>query len=201
VGRAVEGRPEVGVAREAYQLKRRRARAARAELWPSLSLQAGYTLASPHDRYFPPRQEVNGSWDVSLVLSWRVWDWGATELEGRAADGEARAARARLRRVERATRLEVRQLAADVRAAEARVDSARRAVASARQALAMSRSMFEAGRVTTTEVLDSELQLAEARSGVVEARVDRRLAIARLNRVMGQPSSAVGHRSSGAPKR
>lgn len=193
IERAVQARPEIEVAREASQLRDREAEAARGKLWPQLSLQAGYTLASPHERYFPPREEFDGSWDVSLVLSWQ-FDWGRTLEEARAADGQTRAARARVHRLERATRAAVERRLSDVRAADQRVASGRKAVESAEESLRVARKMFEAGRVTTTDVLDSELQLAEARSELVEARVNRRLAIAALRRVVGGKVDGLGMR-------
>lgn len=50
--------------------------------------------------------------------------------------------------------------------------------------------MYEAGRAMTTEVLDREMQLVRASKEVVEARVDRRVAVERLRRVVGRSVTA-----------
>jgi outer membrane protein TolC len=51
---AMADRPEVRAARKRVNLAELQARAAGAAMLPSLSLQAGYTMANPNDRYFPP---------------------------------------------------------------------------------------------------------------------------------------------------
>ncbi|MBW2736122.1 MAG: hypothetical protein JRH20_27370, partial [Deltaproteobacteria bacterium] len=74
--KALQGRPVLLIAKDRTKQAVQHAKGAGAGLWPHLMLQAGVNLASPNERYFPPKNEFNGSWDVSLLLSWTAWDWG-----------------------------------------------------------------------------------------------------------------------------
>lgn len=69
VDRALAGRAELRVARTRARAAGIEAEIARSALYPQLFLDAGWTLANPPDRAFPPREEFEPSWDVSLIAT------------------------------------------------------------------------------------------------------------------------------------
>jgi outer membrane protein TolC len=97
---------------------------------------------------------------------------------------DAPQARARASTVD-ATRLQVAQATIALEAAGRQGDAAEAAVTVAEAALAEASTLFEAGRLSSPEVLDRELALAEARAELVEARIAWRLGLARLERLTG----------------
>ncbi|MFW6057504.1 MAG: efflux RND transporter permease subunit [Persicimonas sp.] len=184
---ALAHRPELEVARRGVDVQQKRAEALQGALWPQLFLQAGYTLANPHERYFPPRDEFNDSWDISLNLSWAAWDWGVNYYGMKEAEHQAMASRRSVERLEDFTRLEIERQRTEVDTALRRTRAARASVDTSRKALQDAVTLFEAGRLSSTEVLETEVELTQARSRLVQAQVQARTAAAELRRLVGAP--------------
>lgn len=182
----LEERSELRLARLKTEVGEARVDLASRELWPQLSLQAGYTLANPHERYFPPRTEFNDSWDISLVLSWTVWDFGVHFNERRKAQAQLAADEHRLVHLERMTELATRQVLMQVNNAERELKAARVAEEAAQTSLELTQARFEAGRATTTDLLDAELLQTRNRAEIVRLRMSRRIALAELRRLAGE---------------
>ncbi len=183
--RAAEGRPDVRVASAAAELAVVRAESATAARWPQVHLQAGYSFGNPGDRTFPPRQEWGDAWDVSVVLGWTAFDFGARDAEIAAVEAEATAARRTRDELSRLTRLEVDRALNALEAADARIAAARASVTLADRALTQARELHGHGRLVATELLDREVALARARVAEIDARVGARLAQAHLRRLTG----------------
>lgn len=185
IEQALRHRPEIGVLRLQKEVAEKQEQLTGASLWPQLFLSAGVTVARPHERYFPVRDEFNSSWDISLFLRWTAWDWGAR----RARQGQARQAIAiselRIQALEDRTRQEVHGRMREIQISREEVRVLGEAVASAEDALAQAERLFEAGRVTSAEVLERESELTQARQNEVEARVNVQLAELRLRRLLG----------------
>lgn len=184
---ALAARPELGVARTAALVESKRIDIARAAWWPTVSFQAGYTVANPNERYFPPEQEFNGAWDASIVASWSL-DWGITSSRVDEARYNAAAAAYRVAALEDQTRAEAAQTESELSTASRRVAAARKAVDATERAFAAAERLFELGRLDSTDLLDRELDLRRARARLVRALVDRRLAAAGARRLTDSTS-------------
>lgn len=178
-------------------------RVQRGRYWPDLTLQS--TLqhqAFPSDP-FPTREMFRRNWDVSLKLELPVFTSGrVTGLVDQARAGleRAKADRDRLRRQ------------SDVDLAEARSDLARslavlaarrETVRQANRAHELADVRYRNGLSTQLEVSDARLQLQTSQVNEVQAARDYRLALARLEMVIGhpvplqtQPIDAVGYRTA-----
>jgi len=86
--------------------------------------------------------------------------------------------------------VEVLQHLESARAAEAKVATDRQ-LESASEAYRVTRSLYANARATTSNVLDAEADLARARLAWVNARVDARVARARLEHAAGRDQTAV----------
>jgi outer membrane protein len=181
---ALTGRPELRTARRRADLEDKRVEIEQAAWYPVVSAVAGFTLARPHERYPPPQEEFDSSWDLGLVASWSL-DFGITR--GRIAEARHRgaAARYRVRGLEDETSSEAQQRLAALETAEERVIAARRAEEAAEQALLQARQLFEAERLDSAQLLDREQDLTQARARALDARVERAIAAARLERLFG----------------
>lgn len=178
---ATEDAPDVVAAQRVARLRSTQAEALEAGLWPQVGLRLGATVANPNERYFPPRTEWNGSWDASLILSWQ-FDSLATWHDARAAESEAAAAAQTVQALTERTRLEARRARAELAGAVAAVTALRESVHASERAVADSEILFQAGRLTLTEVLDRRTELERARLELLDARIEARLADARWRR-------------------
>jgi outer membrane protein TolC len=120
-------------------------------------------------------------WDLSLGDADRV----------RAAQARAAAAADALAWEDRQARREVDEARRAIEAADARVRSAIEAVSASESARALRRSRHEKGLLPLTDVLDAESALAGARALILQARLEARVARARLAAATGEPVEEV----------
>lgn len=179
--------PELRIASLAHKVLQQRADGLRSQRMPTLVVRAGAVVANPNQRYFPVQDAFNGSWDVSVVASWKAWDWGRARHGQRAGEAEAAAALHRRREV-------ARQLAVGLRVAHERLSTARTIAALSDAELRAREAALRVvvveqrgGRATHTDVAEATLALALTASARVDATIDVHLAAAHLRRAGGPP--------------
>ncbi|HET7618050.1 MAG TPA: TolC family protein [Vicinamibacterales bacterium] len=159
--------------------------AAAAASRPQVAVGAGYDYARPNPRIFPRTADWRDSWDVSVFVSWPLWDGGR-----RAADrGEARAladaAQARVEDFDREARFEVRQRQLELDSSRASVTAAEDEVRAAAEAERVVGERYRAGVATSSDVLDAQVARLQAELDRTRATAGVRLAAARLARALG----------------
>jgi outer membrane protein len=134
---------------------------------------------------------AENAWFVGLNLSWTVWDWLSNWNSYRAADFEAEQADLAASRLGDQLRLEVRRRARETRAAYDSLAVARAGLTAAEEAFRIQEVRFREGATTTTELLSSETELAEARIGYATSRHAYFLQLAALAQATGQLPDAL----------
>jgi len=179
IDQAVTRRPELASAQLTAQSARERASARSLSLLPEVDLEAGYVhiqgeSLAPEDSTY-----------VGLKASWNVFEWGASFYDRRAAAERADAAEAEQEDVRRRVGAEVSIRLAQVQAAASAVSVARTAIASAEEAYRVTQVALQAGSATTTDLLDSQSALTQARLNLVRARYELAIARVQLERAVG----------------
>jgi outer membrane protein TolC len=173
VAEALSGRPELAARRAQVEAAEAQVRSAWARLAPQLSA-SGSAFAS--DVAYPTGEK--DGWRASLDLVWPLFDGGLRR--GRRKEAEARLAGARA--AAEAERLavvqEVSDAARDVAVARERLRLAETQRQLAADAAASARRSFEAGVLSSLDVVDANDRLYLAETGLADARA--RLAQARL---------------------
>jgi outer membrane protein TolC len=175
--RALERRVEASEAR---------ASAASASKLPQVGVAGGYDYARPNPHIFPRIGEWRDSWNVSVNVSWQLWDGGRRHAEEAAAAAGARAAASRVVEFDRQTAFEVRQRRLEVDSSRAAIAAASDGVRSATEARRVLGERFSAGVATSSELLDAEVAMLEAELDRTRALANARLAEARLARAVGK---------------
>jgi outer membrane protein TolC len=186
VDRALETRDELRAVRRLVSAREAAAAAARGGAWPKLLADARYDYANPNNLFVPPGDRFRSSWSLSGILSWSPdGAWKATRDAAR-ADAEVRAAEGQAGALRDLVRIEVT-------GAEARVAAARTALAASRRGLTAAEAGYRAiargyalGLYDATDLIEAELQLEEARLGLIDAGVELRVRHARLRRAVGE---------------
>jgi outer membrane protein len=185
IRQAREGRPE----REALEARtaaaRAREEAAAASRKPQVAMNGGYDYASPNPRFFPRSDRWEDSWDVGVNLSWTLWDGGRRAAERAEAAASTRAIESRMGEFDRSVAFEVRQRRLELESSHAAIAAADDGVRAATEALRVVRERFNAGVVTSTDVLDAEVARLQAALDRTRALAGARLAEARLRRAVG----------------
>jgi len=178
---ALEQGPQFRTARANERAAAAALKAQRSDYFPTLGVGA------LHQRYdteiFPSAAKVTS---VTFSLSFPIWNNGLREIEVSRARVSRDVARAIREDLERAVRR-------DVVAAFDTYESSREAdrlagigVSVARENYRMQEMRYRAGATTILDLLDSQVSLAEAEAGLVQARYVTRLSLARLEAILGR---------------
>ncbi len=184
---ALAARPEAKALAETAGAMKAQANAVRAAAFPRLDAVANASYARPNGRIFPQKDEFRGTWDVSVQLSWAPTDhWGAE------AGRDALSSRARQIDEERAAvidgiTMEVSQGWEAIHEADAASAAALRRLGAAAESYRVRRSLYQNGRSTSVELTDAESEHLRAEMEAIAARLDRRIAEARLHHALGRP--------------
>jgi outer membrane protein len=153
---------------------------------PQVSMTGGIDYANPNRRILPPSADWNDSWDLSLNVSWSVFDGGRRAAAVKRARARTDALRQQAEDVDRRIRLQVTQRHLDLQAARRALEVAVRNVAAARENSRVASERHQAGVIASSERLDAEVLLLRASLDQTEALADQRVARAALLRAIGR---------------
>ena len=179
-------RPEARALASRVEASRAHEAAVAATARPQVGVNAGYDYARPNPRIFPRTGRWHDSWDVSVSVSWLLWDGGRRRAERAEAAAASRAVEARAADVDRQIAFEVRQRWLELDSSRAAIGAAGDGVRSAVEARRVVGERFAAGVITSSEVVDADLAVLQAELDLTRARANARLAEARLNRAAGR---------------
>jgi outer membrane protein TolC len=183
---ALEQRPERRAIASRVEAARDREAAVAATAKPQISVAGGYDEARPNPRIFPRVDEWHPSWDVSVNVSWSLWDGGRRRAEEAEAVAATRALSARSADFDRQLAFEVEQRRLELDSAIAAIAAADVGITAAQEAQRVLGERFTAGVATSTDVLDAQTDLLQAELDRTRAVAAARLALARLDRAMGR---------------
>ena len=122
---------------------------------------------------------------LGVRASWPIWLWGTQWYAHRAAVHQAQATRLLNEDATRQVRGEVTGRMDQLRAAAAAIDVAKTALTSAEEAYRVTSAVVQAGSGTTTDLLDAQSALTQARLNLVRSKYQRALARVQLRRATG----------------
>jgi outer membrane protein len=182
---ALTGRPDLQAWRARVEAARAGVGAAQAGWWPQLALSGNYTYARPNSRVFPVKDEFKGTWDVGVVLSVDLWNWGQTARQTEAAEAALRQQESIASQMEDVVSLDVNRAALQIDRARQRAQMAAIILGQAEEQSRTTEQKFKSGLATATDLLDAEVSLQQAKTTQSGARVECAIARARLTRALG----------------
>ena len=186
VQEALARRPERAALQERIAAGDARVRAERAARLPQVSVAGGFDYANPNRRILPPSADWNDSWDVTLNMSWSVFDGGRSAAATRRAAARTDALRHQAEDLDRRIRLQVTERHLDVGAALRAVEVAARSLEAARENSRVAFERHRAGVIPSSDRLDAEVLLLRAALDHTEALAQLRTARASLDRALGR---------------
>jgi outer membrane protein TolC len=176
-GQALAQRPEYKQARLRVSEAEARARRAFRDFFPDINGVGSYGAA---------RSDLNAEWELRLELSWSIFDGGNRIARYRETRANIEGAQSRVKALELDISREVEQAYLVVNEADERIAAAQTAVASAQENFRLAQGRFDAGVGTILELTDAQLFLTQAQNTEAQALADYRIALARLERAIGQ---------------
>jgi outer membrane protein TolC len=186
IARALEDRPEVKGLEHRVKAADAGVTAARSGWWPQIFLAANYYYSRPNQRIQPLQDAFKDTWDVTIGVSLDLWNWGKTLHQTDQAAAQLEEAKDALAQVKDGIMLEVTQSFLNLHQAKERTLVAEQGVKQAEENYRVTNKRFKEGLAQTSDLLDAEVALLQARTNYTQARVDFELADARLQKAIGQ---------------
>jgi outer membrane protein len=180
---ALSQRPELLSLRAQEAAAEEGLKAAKGEYLPKLAVEGRYEYIEGDVR------DLDGDfhWTVGVGAEVPLWNWGRTAARVKKARSQLEQTRVQLQRTEDLSRLEVRQASLDLDEAEKNITAAAAGLDAAEEAYRLARVSYQAGEGTNTEVLDSRTGLTRAQANHAQALFEYNLALAALQRAIGDP--------------
>jgi outer membrane protein len=156
--------------------------------WPQLFLVGDYLSARPNQRIFPTTDKFNETWDVSLSISWDLWNWGITGHQTDQAQTQVEQAKDSYKIIKDNITLEVTQTYLNILQAKDKMMVAGNNVSQAEENYRVTDEKFKNGLTLNSELLDAEVALLIAKTNYVQSQVDYELAKAQLEKSSGDSS-------------
>ncbi|HEY5284805.1 MAG TPA: TolC family protein [Polyangia bacterium] len=180
VAKALHDRSEVRSATLAAKAASASSRSRAYDLLPEVDLEAGYMHVTGQAFVKPD------SAFIGIKAGWQIWDWGARWYQHRAAQSQAVAAQAQADDAHRRVEIDVAAKLANARATASALETGRTAIGSAEEAYRVTTVLLAAGSANTTDLLDAQSALTQARLNFARARYEYALARIRLSRALGE---------------
>lgn len=186
LAKALKTRPEMKAIDIAGVQADQRINLSKSKYYPEAAFVYNYIKQGDTPDVSGSRFQDSDSWQAMVQLSWTFWDWDKTKhsvSRNESAKRQLVQARARL---EDAIRFELKKALLDMAEAEEEIPTAEKAVKQAEENLRVSEERYKVQTTTSTEVLDAQTLLSQARMNYYNALYDHNLSRARLKRAIGE---------------
>ncbi len=156
-----------------------------ASYFPRLDGFFNTNYANPNQRFFGTHEEWNFSWELGVRLSWTINDTFTTLGAAKEADANKRSVEQQKKALADGIKLSVTAAYHEGVTAHSAIKAASRREVAAVEGLRVRRDLFRVGKATSTDIVDSETELTQARLQRVNAHVDVLVARAKLEHALG----------------
>ena len=179
-------RPEVKLVNIALLQSEQQKRQTRSRYYPEVN--AVYEYIKEGDEFDVSGSEFHDAnrWQAGAVLTWTFFEWGKTRSAVRERESERIQLLETKANILENIHLDITRAYLELNQAETNIPTTRKAVEQAVENLRVTEERYKAQVTTTTEVLDAQALLTQARVNYFSALIDHHLAKARLQRAMGE---------------
>lgn len=185
VEEAMKNRPELKAMKLRVDATGKGVTAAKGDWYPQVFLSGEYDYAKPNQRLLPTQNKFYGTWNVSVGVSYSLWNWGATIDKTQQAEAGFEQAKDNLNLFKDAVTLDVNQSYYNLVKSREKIIVARQTVKQAEENYRITDEKFKQGLTLNSELLDAEVALTQARTDYVQALADYELSIAKMDRAIG----------------
>lgn len=185
ISKAIKNRPEIKSMQYRVDASKSGITLAESDWYPQVFLSGEYLYAKPNQRILPTHNRFDGTWDVTLGLSFNLWNWGATKDQTTQAETQYEQVKDTYKTLQDGVTLEVTQNYYNLIKAKEKVFVTDQAVNQAEENYRVTDERFKQGLTLNSELLDAETALMQARTNHAQAIVDYELAKAQLERSTG----------------
>jgi outer membrane protein TolC len=159
---------------------------AQSNWYPQIFLFSNLYYSRPNPRIVPGKDQFKETWDAGVSLSWDVWNWFSTCYQTEQAEATLTQTQEGLGILKDAITLEVTQNYLSVKQNKMKIDISEMGVKQAQENMRITSERFKQGIVTSSDVIDVEVALLQAKTSYANSLVDYELAKAKLNKSLGE---------------
>ena len=185
VDEAFKNRPELKAISLRIDASQKAITAAKGDWYPQLFVAGEYDYAQPNQRLIPAQNKFYGTWNVSLGLSYSLWNWGATLDKTEQAEANFEQAKDNSKLLKDAITLDVNQSYLNLLKSKQKIMVAKETVKQAEENYRITDDRFKQGLTLNSELLDAEVALTQAKTDYVQSLVDYELSVAKMDRALG----------------
>ncbi len=186
VKKAVENRPEILGMNARLKMSESNLTIARSGWYPQIFLVGNYSYLRPNQRIFPTKDEFKGTWDVSVSLSYDLWNWNTSGSQSTQAEAQLSQTEQALSQMKDGILLEVTQSYLTLNQTNERAAVARKGVEQAEENYRVTNERYKKGLNVNSDLLDAEVALLQAKLNYTQSLIDFELSNARLARSIGE---------------
>jgi outer membrane protein len=160
--------------------------AANAGWFPSIFLVGDYYYSKPNARYFPAVNQFKDTWDVGVTLQWDLWNWGYTSSKVTEAEQDRVQAQTAFEQLDDAIDVEVYQTYLTYKRSMDKIEVSKQAVKQAEENYNIIQDKYNQQVATSTDLIDAEVSVRQARTNLTNALVDYQLAKVKLEKAIGR---------------
>ena len=180
----LEHRPELRMLQNTVDLSRQATNMLKAGNLPKVGLFGGYTVTNPNV-YDGFHKKFGGVWNIGVVLTVPVWNWGDVAYKVRASKNATAIAELELNENREKVELQVNQSRFKVTEADKRLKMAQSNIRHAEENLRCANVGFSEGVIQSTTVMEAQTAWLQAQSQKIDAEIDIRLSRVNLAKALG----------------
>lgn len=184
--KALESRPEIKSINIMDEQADRQIALTKSRYYPEADFSFDYIKEGDDPLVNGSDYEDANSWQAMIGVTWTFWDWDKTKSAVRQDESRKSQLTKTRRTIEDNIRLELKKATLDLKEAEQKIPTAKKAVEQAEENLRVSEERYKVQETTSTEVLDAQTLLSQARMNYYNALYDHHLAKACLLRSIGE---------------
>ncbi|MCA0388592.1 MAG: TolC family protein [Bacteroidetes bacterium] len=182
---ALTGRPELKAMEVRLNSRKSAIELTRSAWYPDVYFIGNYNYSRPNQRIVPTKDEFKGTWDITLSLSYTLWNWNATSYKTQQAESELAQSNYQYQMMKDGILIEVKQAFLNYTANKSRIELAQNTVKQAEENYRVSYNLFRQGLIKNSDLIDAEVALFDAKIKLVTSISDLRNAEALLDKATG----------------
>ena len=186
IEKALKERPEIKSLNITDEQVDQQITLAKSKYYPEADFTFDYIKAGDTPLVNGSDYEDANSWQTKVGVTWTLWDGQKTKSSVRQNESIKRQLSQTRKTLEDNIRLELKKAVLHLKEAEQKIPTAKKAVDQAEENLRVSEERYKVQATTSTEVLDAQTLLSQARMNYYNALYDHHLAKASLLRAVGE---------------
>lgn len=161
--------------------------AAQAGWFPSIFLFGDYYYGRPNQRIMPLEDKFEDTWAVGVGLNWNILDWGETSAKTTQAEQRLIQTETTYQIIKENIELEVYKDYLTALSEFEKVTVSKKSVEQAEENYKITKDKYNQQLATSTDLIDAEVAMLNAKTNLTNALVDLELAKTNLEKSIGRP--------------